>query len=100
MLMEKISGACIGHMYDIPPINSESLVKDIAKKLSKIHLIPIDQFTKSIDGGDCSSSDKALRWISSSETSWLELNLPSQIFSAAFEWLRLNVSYMTMEPVH
>jgi len=90
MLMEKISGACIGHMYDIPPIYSESLVKDIAKKLSKIHLIPIDKFTQSIDGGNCSSSDKALRWISSSESSWLELNLPSQVFSAAFEWLRLN----------
>jgi len=90
MLMEKMSGACIGHMFDIPPISSNALVEDIAKKLSSIHLIPINKLNKSIDGVDCTSSDKALRWISSSEASWLELNLPSQVFSAAFEWLRLN----------
>ena len=90
ILMEKMSGTCIGHMFDIPPISSNSLVKDIAKKLSTIHLIPINKLSKSIDGADCSSSDKALRWISSSEASWLELNLPSQVFSTAFEWLRFN----------
>ena len=90
MLMEKMPGSCIGHMFDIPPTRSNSLVEDIAKKLSKIHLIPPSKLNKSIDGVDCSSSDKALRWISSSETSWLELNLPSQVFSASFEWLRLN----------
>lgn len=91
LLMEKMPGTCIGHMYDIPPIRSDSLVQDIAEKLSSIHSIPLKMLNKTTNGVDCLSSDKALSWISSSETSWLPLNLPSPAFSAAFEWLRHNV---------
>ena len=90
ILMEKLPGTCIGHMFDIPPIKSESLVIDIAKKLSRIHLIPLKHLNKNLDGANCLSSEKAISWISSSENSWLELDLPSQVFSTAFEWLRRN----------
>ena len=91
MLMEKMPGSCIGHMFDMSPIHSDSLVQDIAEKLSSIHSIPLKMVNDTTNGVDYLSSDKALSWISSSETSWLPLNLPSPAFSAAFEWLRHNV---------
>tara|TARA_B100000029_G_scaffold512937_1_gene610969 strand:+ start:427 stop:1887 length:1461 start_codon:yes stop_codon:yes gene_type:complete len=90
MLMEKIPGECIGHMYNIPPINSDNLVLDIATKLSSIHGIPIKMFHNKTNGANCSSSQMALEWISSSEAMWLPLNLPSPAFTTAFEWLKQN----------
>ncbi len=90
MLMEKMPGTCIGHMFNIPPIKSDPLVIDIAQKLSSIHLISLKNFNKTIDGASCLSSDKAISWVSSSENSWLELDLPSPVFSTAFEWLKNN----------
>ena len=98
MLMEKMPGTCIGHMFNIPSIKSDSLVKDIAKKLSSIHLIPLKKFDKVIDGTSCLSSDKALSWLSTSENSWVELDLPSQVFSTAFEWLRNNAKVFDNGP--
>jgi aminoglycoside phosphotransferase (APT) family kinase protein len=98
MLMEKMPGTCIGHMYDIPSIRSDSLVKDIAKKLSSIHSIPLQMLNKKTNGMGCLSSEKALSLISTSESSWLPLHIYSPAFSAAFEWLRHNVKLYDVGP--
>jgi len=98
MLMEKMPGECLGHMYNIPDLRSAPLVTDIAEKLAAVHHIPLTKFGAEINGANSRSSDKALEWITGSEAAWKASNLPSVAFASAFEWLRCHVDLYDDSP--
>ena len=98
MLMEKMPGECLGHMYNIPDLYSPPLVTDIAEKLAAVHHIPLTKFGAEINGANSRSSDKALEWITGSEAAWKASNLPSIAFASAFEWLRCHVELYDDSP--
>jgi len=98
ILMEKMPGECLGHMYNIPDLRSVPLVTDIAVKLAAVHHIPLIKLGAETNGANSLSSDMALEWITGSETAWNESNLPSTVFATAFEWLRSHVDLYDDSP--
>ena len=98
ILMEKMPGECLGHMYNIPDLRSTPLVTDIAVKLAAVHHIPLIKLGAEINGANSRSSDKALEWISGSEAAWKASNLPSTAFATAFEWLRCHADLYDNSP--
>ncbi|MET0167413.1 MAG: phosphotransferase family protein [Vicinamibacterales bacterium] len=88
MLLEKRSGVSIGHMQNLPRTPNPPLCADIAAKLAALHLIPVSTFGTWINGADVSSSAWALRWIEEGYRNWATCEMPSTVFSTAFDWLR------------
>ena len=98
ILMQKMPGECLGHMYNIPDLQSVSLVSDIAVKLAAVHDIPLKKLGPEINGANSRSSDMALKWITASEAAWKATNLPSTAFTMAFEWLRCHANLYDSSP--
>ena len=98
ILMEKMPGECLGHMYNIPDMHSVPLVTDIAEKLAAVHHIPLKKLGSDINGANSRSSDMALEWITASEAAWKATTLPSTAFTMAFEWLRCHADLYDSSP--
>ena len=88
MLVEKRGGASIGHMQNLPKQSNPALNDDIAAKLAALHRIPVSAFGNWINSADRPTSAKAIEWIDEGLRNWLPLEMPSTVFSTAFEWLR------------
>tara|TARA_B110000503_G_scaffold13843_1_gene18714 strand:+ start:337 stop:1800 length:1464 start_codon:yes stop_codon:yes gene_type:complete len=98
ILMEKMPGDCLGHMFNIPDLRSVALVTDIAVKLAAVHNIPLIKLGAQINGSNLRSSENALKWIAGSEAAWKASNLPSTAFTTAFEWLRYHADLYDNSP--
>lgn len=98
MLVERRSGASIGHMQNLPKQQDPALNEDIAARLAELHRIPTSAFGNWINGADMPSSAKALQWIDEGLRNWLPLDMPSTVFSTAFEWLRRHVDINDRAP--
>ena len=98
MLVEKKTGAMIGHMQSLPKQPNPALCEDIAAKLAALHRIPTSAFGNWINGANTASSAKALEWIEEGLRNWQPLEMPSTVFSTAFEWLRRNAHINDQAP--
>jgi aminoglycoside phosphotransferase (APT) family kinase protein len=85
-------------MQNLPKQPNPALNEDIAAKLAALHRIPASAFGNWISGADSPSSAKALAWIDEGYRNWLPLEIPSTVFSTAFEWLRRNAHINDLAP--
>ena len=98
LLVERLPGASIGHMYDLPKTRNKRLADDIAVRLAAIHKVPLSAFDNRVSGATIKTSEKNLAWIREGYRNWQALNMPSAIYDLAWEWLTRNVEVNDKAP--